>query len=120
MPSSPVMQRSCSNSPSGAILLFRHRRSHSPTNFANWSKDRFSISSNKGHSTSRISSFPGVCPWRRANLSSHQLMLTEIACGPISEPATLEEIPFICSLFLNSSSKVSQRAQLDQPHGQLE
>ena len=92
---------------SGAIFLFRDRRSHSRTNSANWSKDRFSISSNKGHSTSRISSFPGVCPWRRANLSPHQLMLTEIACGPISGPATLEEIPFICSLFLNSSSKVS-------------
>ena len=48
-----------------------------------------------------------LCQWRRANLSSHALMLTEIACGPISGPATLEEIPFICSLFVNSCFKVS-------------
>jgi hypothetical protein len=27
-------------------------------------------------------------------------MLTEIACGPISESAVLEEIPFVCSLFV--------------------
>ncbi len=28
-------------------------------------------------------------------------MLTEIACGPISESAVVDEIPFICALFLD-------------------
>jgi hypothetical protein len=34
-------------------------------------------------------------------------MLIEIACGPIGGSAVLEEIPFICSLFMNSSATVS-------------
>ncbi len=33
-------------------------------------------------------------------------MLTEIACGPISESAVLDEIPFVCSLFIESGSAV--------------
>lgn len=33
-------------------------------------------------------------------------MLTEIACGPISESAVLDEIPFVWSLFIESGSAV--------------